>query len=81
LLNAIVSRLYSGKTVVVHCLGGLGRTGVVVACTMLLLNKSLQIEIPAKDIIKAVRTSRPGTIQNYTQVRFIEEFLKSEESI
>jgi protein-tyrosine phosphatase len=38
MLMRIISELKSGKTVVVHCMGGLGRTGTVVACVLEILN-------------------------------------------
>ncbi|MCE9575776.1 MAG: hypothetical protein K8W52_21680 [Deltaproteobacteria bacterium] len=34
LVGAIVERLHSGKNVVVHCRGGIGRTGTIVGCVL-----------------------------------------------
>jgi len=60
--------------VIVHCLGGLGRTGLLCACCLLLLN-GYEPEINSQQAIKLIRTARKGTIQTYSQVRFVEDFL------
>ena len=54
-------RLGRGESIVIHCLGGLGRTGTVAAC--LLTEFGLQPE----QAIRAVRKVRPGAIQTRAQ--------------
>ena len=50
----LAARLVSdGEGVVVHCVGGTGRTGTVLACALRLLGRS------AEDSIGTVRTHRP----------------------
>lgn len=69
LLDAIEGALADAK-VVVHCMGGLGRSGTVVAC---LLRRA---GLDAAAAIRAVRRARgPRCIENVTQERFVEAFL------
>ncbi len=68
LIRGIVDRMRDGKNVVVHCRGGLGRTGTVAACVLVALGK------PAKDAIGLVRETREGTIQTHKQEEFVYRF-------
>ncbi len=70
LVERIVALLRSGKTVVVHCRGGLGRTGTVVASVLVALGH------PSGEAIKAVRHARPGTIETPEQERYVRLFEK-----
>eukprot|EP00743_Colponemidia_sp_Colp-15_P005855 GILK01006294.1.p1 GENE.GILK01006294.1~~GILK01006294.1.p1 ORF type:complete len:215 (-),score=29.75 GILK01006294.1:169-762(-) len=61
----------SSSTIVVHCLGGLGRTGTVVSILLRVLDSSLS----AEDAIARVRDIRgPSAIQTVKQFNFIYEF-------
>jgi protein-tyrosine phosphatase len=74
----VVGRLRRGKNAVVHCRGGLGRTGTVAACVLIALGRH-----SAKESIDAVREAREGTIQTEEQedfVRCFEESLEKEET-
>jgi len=71
LLTEICGYINDGKNVVVHCLGGLGRTGLVAACVIIML-----LKIDAKTAISLVRKARKGTIQTFRQVTFVEDFAK-----
>ncbi len=68
LIRDIVERMRDGKNVIVHCRGGLGRTGTVAACALVALGH------PAKDAIGLVRETREGTIQTPGQERFVYRF-------
>lgn len=57
--------LIQDKNVVIHCLGGLGRTGTIAA--------RLLVEFGAlpDDAIRAVRAARPGAIENWKQEEYV----------
>lgn len=60
-----------GENVVIHCMGGLGRTGLIAACALVACGLD-----PAK-AMKAVRDARPKTIENGAQERFVQAFADS----
>jgi len=60
-------RLMLGEAIVIHCLGGLGRTGMLAA--RLLIEFGLQPE----QAIRAVRKARTGTIQTRAQEVWIRQ--------
>lgn len=68
LVREIVSCLRYGKKVVVHCRAGIGRTGLVAACTLVRLGFH-----PAA-AINSVRAVRAGTVQTQGQERFVHKF-------
>lgn len=58
-----------GERVVIHCMGGLGRSGTVAACV--LVDRGL----PAEDAITAVRKTRgPRAVENAMQEAFVDEY-------
>ncbi len=69
LILEIVSRLKEGENVVVHCRGGLGRTGTVAACVLVALGVH-----SADEAIDAVRATRKGTVQTKDQEDFVRRF-------
>jgi ADP-ribosylglycohydrolase/protein-tyrosine phosphatase len=64
-LDDVLRRLRGGRSVVVACRGGLGRTGTIVGC--LLRDGGLDTDAA----IALTRASRRHTIENPTQERFI----------
>jgi protein-tyrosine phosphatase len=64
----ILDRLLTEETVVVHCRGGLGRTGLIAACCLTTVGHE------ARQAIAMVRTARPKAIENARQEAFIVEF-------
>jgi protein-tyrosine phosphatase len=66
----IDEKIHEGLPVLVHCRGGLGRTGTIVAC-YLVYNGMSDIEA-----INYVRTIRPGSIELEGQVRTVQQFYK-----
>lgn len=66
LVNAILDEMEAGRTVVVHCKGGLGRTGTVVAAVLVALGWE------PKAAVDHTRKARKGTLENKTQEVYVE---------
>jgi protein-tyrosine phosphatase len=65
-LDEAVSAAKNGKNVVVHCLAGIGRTGIFLAC---LAKEHLGME--GQDAISWVRESVTGAMENLQQEDFV----------
>lgn len=61
-------RLLHGERLLVHCKGGLGRTGTIAA--MLLV----ELDVDVEEAIGAVRAVRPGAIENEAQENYVRAF-------
>jgi protein-tyrosine phosphatase len=61
-LHALLS---GGERLVIHCRGGLGRTGTVAARLL------VECGMDTEEAIKAVRRSRPGAIENGAQEGYV----------
>lgn len=69
LMHWIGPALAAGEDVVVHCIGGLGRTGTVAACALVARG------VGPEQAIAAVRRARgPRAIETRRQERFVAEF-------
>ena len=71
-VDFIHSRITSNEPVLVHCLAGMGRTGVILACYLVKYQK-----MSASEATEKVREERPGSIQSYPQEEIIFRFEKS----
>ncbi|MBW4696868.1 MAG: cyclin-dependent kinase inhibitor 3 family protein [Aphanocapsa lilacina HA4352-LM1] len=60
-----------GKTVVIHCKGGLGRTGLVAACCLVARGYS------HSEAFGIIRRSRPGSIETAEQEAFVHKFARA----
>ena len=60
-----------GMAVAVHCRGGYGRTGTLIACYLISQGMS------ARDAIDVVRRRRPGSIETAGQEKFLSNYEKS----
>jgi protein-tyrosine phosphatase len=65
-LNIASRAAADGKNVVVHCLAGIGRTGIFLAC---LAKENLNIN--GEDAIDWVRKSITGAVENSNQEQFV----------
>lgn len=68
LVTAAYVDILHGKTVIVHCRGGLGRAGTFAACVLRRVGWS------GLEAINLIRASRARTIQTKSQEDFIERF-------
>ena len=71
-VDFIHSRITNNEPVLVHCLAGMGRTGVILACYLVKYQK-----MSASEATEKVREERPGSIQSYSQEEIIFQFEKS----
>jgi ADP-ribosyl-[dinitrogen reductase] hydrolase len=70
LVRQAIGLLEAGESVVVHCRGGLGRSGLFASCCLVALGHE-----PA-GAIRVVRAARPGAVENLMQERFVEQFAR-----
>ena len=68
----IHKRITNNEPVLVHCLAGMGRTGVILACYLIKYQK-----MSASEATEKIREERPGSIQSYPQEEIIFRFEKS----
>lgn len=66
-LGAIAEARTAGEAVAVHCGGGLGRTGTLLACYLL-----SEEALDAGEAIGRVRSLRPGSVETRAQVTAVE---------
>ena len=57
--------LLDGGKILIHCRGGIGRTGTVAAQLL------VELSMPPKEAIKAVRSARHGTIETSEQEEYV----------
>lgn len=65
----IVATLRKGKTTVIHCKGGLGRTGLVAAAVLMAI-----AELTPEEATRIVRRARPGAIETPDQEEYVRVF-------
>ena len=70
LVEAIVGHMGRGETVVVHCRGGLGRSGTIAACCLVARGRD------PLEAIELVRAARPGAVEVRDQENFVARFAK-----
>jgi protein-tyrosine phosphatase len=68
LVVAVLERVRAGKTVVIHCRAGLGRTGMTAAACLAALGSGPQ------EAIAAVRRVRPGAVETEEQESYVARF-------
>lgn len=68
-VDVLLEHIKSGRNIVVHCNGGKGRAGLVVASTLITLG------IQASQSIDAVRSVRKGALYNPIQLVYLRAFM------
>jgi ADP-ribosyl-[dinitrogen reductase] hydrolase len=63
----IISLLTNGQSIVVHCLGGLGRSGTIAARLL------VELGIDPDKAIDRVRLARPGAIETRAQEHYVRQ--------
>ena len=66
--GAILEALAAGEAAAVHCGGGLGRTGTMLACYLLASTDGLE----AEEAVRRVRELRPGSVETPAQLAAIQ---------
>ncbi|MGY2892587.1 phosphatase domain-containing putative toxin [Deinococcus sp. UYEF24] len=72
MVEEVYAELQAGETVVAHCLGGLGRSGMLVAC--LLVRSG---EFTAEGAVKFVRSKRSPKAVEGAQPQFVEQYFQN----
>jgi cyclin-dependent kinase inhibitor 3 len=70
LVDGILEHLAAGRTVVIHCQGGIGRSGTIAACCLVAAGQG------AAHAIELVRKARFGAATAPGQEKFVYEFAK-----
>lgn len=68
LVQRILDAAALGQKVVIHCMGGLGRSGLVAACVLIARGRG------ADEAMRIVRAARKGAIENAEQEAFVRGF-------
>lgn len=71
LVQDLSARLHAGETIVIHCLGGLGRSGMLAACLL------TQHGMNARDATELVRTCRSPRAIEADQPRYVETYART----
>jgi ADP-ribosyl-[dinitrogen reductase] hydrolase len=64
----LAARLKRGENIVLHCKGGLGRTGMMAACLL------REFGMGADEAIKSVRVARHGAIETREQEKYVRSY-------
>eukprot|EP01126_Amoeba_proteus_P059715 TRINITY_DN782_c0_g1_i2.p1 TRINITY_DN782_c0_g1~~TRINITY_DN782_c0_g1_i2.p1 ORF type:complete len:193 (-),score=27.01 TRINITY_DN782_c0_g1_i2:235-813(-) len=67
LVLAVHKKLLEGEKIIVHCMGGLGRTGTFAVCLLQLMNP----EMDPEDSLEHVRKYRKNACENNLQKSFV----------
>ncbi len=70
LVAEILDAMSIGQTVVVHCRGGLGRSGTIAACCLVARGRA------PEEAIAMVRLARPGAVEVSDQEQFVSRFAR-----
>ncbi len=68
LVARVLERLAAGRMVIVHCHGGIGRSGMITACAL------VGAGVEPGRAVEIVREARPGAATAPGQEEFVHEF-------
>ena len=71
-IETIFEALAAGEAVAVHCGGGLGRTGTMLACYLLESN----VGLGAEEAVRRVRELRPGSVETLDQLMAVQTWAR-----
>jgi protein-tyrosine phosphatase len=74
LVRTILNDVDAGRTVIIHCRGGIGRSGLVAASCLVALGH------PPREAIELVRSARPGAVEVTVQEEWVEAVAERLES-
>jgi len=63
--SRLVSGIRAGEKIVIHCRGGLGRTGTLACVTL------IELGHPPEQALELVRNARPGSVETAAQQEFV----------
>jgi len=66
--RSLLEDLMQGRNVVIHCRGGLGRTGLVASLLL------VELGIPPADALVCVRAARPGAVETADQEAYVRTY-------
>jgi protein-tyrosine phosphatase len=69
-VDAVLAAARAGRTTIIHCRGGLGRTGTIAACCLVAAGTS------GDEATETVRRARPGTVETIMQEAWIRSFAR-----
>jgi protein-tyrosine phosphatase len=67
-INTVSNDIINGKNILIHCMAGLGRTGMIAALIL------IKLGIDINQSIKLIRNIRPGSIETEEQEKFVRNF-------
>ncbi len=68
ILRWIEARVAEGKRVLIHCMGGLGRSGTVAVAWVMYSE-----DVPLREALRKVRSLRPGAVEVEEQMEVLKE--------
>ena len=73
-VSRVCTELMAGRGLVVHCQGGTGRTGTVIACTLRAMGVPYEAIIKYMDSVNRSRNKYPGSPESLWQKQQVERF-------
>ncbi|MDP9148889.1 MAG: tyrosine-protein phosphatase [Myxococcota bacterium] len=70
-IDALLVHVRAGQSILVHCIGGIGRTGLTVACALVALGAR------AEEAVAMVRATNPRRIETRGQREFVDAFARA----